>query len=160
MASCALTGHRALRKDFSAEELENRLEEFIENGTDTFYCGMAVGFDLVCAQIILRLREKYAVKLIACIPYPGQSAKFSAAWRKIYDECVARADQKVTVSPEYSGFCMSARNQYMVNRADYVYAYLYDAKGGTANTVRYAQEKGKRVLRYGQPILPCQMNFL
>lgn len=154
MSSCALTGHRELRRDFSEDLLEKQLEDLIENGTDTFYCGMAVGFDLVCAKILLRCKERYPLKLIACIPHPNQSERFSAYWKKEYEECVAKADERVIVSKEYSDGCMQKRNRYMVDHADFVFAYLFSETGGTAATVRYAKQKGKPIRYYGQPYMP------
>ena len=48
MSACALTGHRVLGKGFSRERLEQCLRALIAEGADTFYCGMALGFDLYC----------------------------------------------------------------------------------------------------------------
>ena len=154
MSACALTGHRELRRDFSEDLLEKQLEELIENGTDTFYCGMAMGFDLMCAKILLRSKERYTVKLIACIPHPKQSERFSPYWKRLYDECVAKANERVVVCREFSNSCMQKRNRYMVDHADFVFAYLYSETGGTASTVRYARQKGKPVRYYGQPYMP------
>lgn len=33
--------------------LKKKLIEFIENGFDTFLCGMALGFDTICVEILL-----------------------------------------------------------------------------------------------------------
>ena len=38
----------------------------------------------------------------------------------------------------------------MVDNSSYVIAYLNENKGGTANTVRYANKKGKKVINIGK----------
>ena len=55
MSSCAVTGHRVLGKNFSAERLEEALRSLCAEGGDTFYCGMALGFGTVCGEALLRL---------------------------------------------------------------------------------------------------------
>ena len=57
MSACALTGHRVLGGSFSRKKAEDALRALIAEGADTFYCGMALGFDLYCCELLLRLRE-------------------------------------------------------------------------------------------------------
>lgn len=154
MSACALTGHRQIEPGFSLDLLQKYLEEMLENGVDTFYCGMAIGFDLYCAHFLLQLKERYSFRLVACIPYAGQSDRFSPQWKQIYRRCVEDADEAVVLNDTYTRQCMSERNRYMVDRADFVFAYCTQKKGGTAFTVRYARSKGKRVFFYGEFFLP------
>ena len=154
MSACALTGHRQIEPGFSLDLLQKYLEEMLENGVDTFYCGMAIGFDLYCAHCLLQLKERYSFRLVACIPYAGQSDRFSPQWKQIYRRCVEDADEAIVLNDTYTRQCMSERNRYMVDRADFVFAYCTQKKGGTAFTVRYARSKGKRVFFYGELFLP------
>ena len=57
MTACALTGHRELDKDFTSEVLRKQLYDLVERGVTTFYCGMAIGFDLLCAREILEIKN-------------------------------------------------------------------------------------------------------
>ena len=76
--SCVFTGHRILEDDFSKKRLKIVVQAAIEQGVDTFYNGMAMGFDLIAAEIVLSLKKKYPhVKLIACIPCYKQEKNFS-----------------------------------------------------------------------------------
>ncbi len=149
LASCALTGHRKIEKDFTSEMLRKQLYDLVERGVTTFYCGMAIGFDLLCAREILEIKKYFPVRLVACIPCADQSNKFSPYWRNAYNLVLRNADEKVVLNPVYRTGCMFERNRYMVDRADILYAYCNDNKGGSAYTVAYAQQKGIPVLHYG-----------
>lgn len=146
--ACALTGHRQLSSDFSPRKLEETFVKLIdERGVDTFYCGMAVGFDCAACEILLSLRDRGRhVRVIACIPCPEQSARFSPKQKEFYRELLARCDERITVSPFYDRQCMQKRNCYMVDRAAYLVAYCNRENGGSANTVRYAQKLGRTVI--------------
>ena len=52
---CAFTGHRELEESFSLEKLRKAVETLVEKGVETFYCGMAKGFDwsAQCLQSLL-----------------------------------------------------------------------------------------------------------
>ena len=147
-SACALTGHRALSSDFSDEKLEEILKDLIDRrGVNTFYCGMAVGFDSAACEMLLSLRDEGRhVRIVACVPCPEQAARFSPAQKARYERLLASCDEKVIVSPRYDGQCMQKRNRYMVDRAAYLVAYCNKDKGGAANTVRYAQKKGRTVI--------------
>ena len=54
MSTCAFTGHRLLPEDFDKNLLEEKIEGLIQGGANEFLCGMAVGFDLLCAEIVLK----------------------------------------------------------------------------------------------------------
>jgi hypothetical protein len=58
LTSCAFTGHRDLEEDFSEEKLRFYIEQLILKGVSVFYNGMAKGFDLISAEILLSLKKK------------------------------------------------------------------------------------------------------
>ena len=73
---CCFTGHRPDKLNVKEEELRRLLEmeirRAIARGFTTFITGMAVGTDLVAAEIVLRLREQnQRLKLICALPHPG-----------------------------------------------------------------------------------------
>ncbi len=140
--SCAFTGHRKIEEDFEKQNLIDVINELIIKGVKNFYCGMATGFDLLAAETLLIIKEKYPhVKLIACIPYYGQEKDYSAVDKKRYVEIIKRADEQALISDRYYKGCMLRRDRYMADRADVLVAYKRKDTGGTAYTVRYFQKK-------------------
>ena len=138
--SVAITGHRNMKSGFDKENLTDIFYQLIDKGFDTFYIGMALGFDTLCFQILEKIREEKNIKLIACIPCPTQAEKFSLEQKREYDRMVLSADEKVIISKKYTNNCMQKRNEYMVDNATVLVAYLRRSYGGTQNTVEYARK--------------------
>ena len=141
-----VSGHRVLENDLDINKLKIVFENLINNGIDTFLIGMAIGFDTLCFQILEQFKKQKNIKIIACIPCLSQADKFSEKQKKEYDRLLCVADQKVLLSQEYTPSCMQKRNMYMVDNSSAVICYLNKNKGGTYNTVKYAQKKGIYVI--------------
>lgn len=139
---CAVTGHRVLSSDFSKEELRAALRALAPAGVRTFLCGMALGFDLLCAEEVLLLREELPVRLVACIPCADQAARYPKSARERYERILDRCDERAVLHERYCDGCMFERNRYMVDRADLLLAYYTGRRGGTKYTVGYAERRG------------------
>ena len=134
----AVTGHRVMEKNFDIKGLEKLFLALIEKNFDTFLIGMAIGFDTLCFQILEEFRKQKNIKIIACIPCPTQAYKFNLEQKKEYDRMVSVADEKIILSDIYTPYCMQNRNKFMVDNSSCVISYLNKEKGGTYNTVKYA----------------------
>ncbi len=145
--SCAFTGHRELFQDFSKTKLKKEIEKLIEKGVLLFYVGMARGFDLVAAEEVIKLKKKYPIQIIACIPYYGQEKNYSEADKKRYCKILKNCDGQVLTTESYYKGCELVRNKYMADNADYLIAYLKKDTGGTAYTVKYfKKKKGENII--------------
>ncbi len=134
---CVFTGHRILEEDFDVEKTREEIKKLIENGTRSFLNGMAIGFDLTTAELLLDLKKEYPfIKLIACIPCRGQEKYYSKENKTRYQSVLSRADEIVFLSDGYYQGCMQVRDKYMAERADRMLAYCKKKEGGTAYTVR------------------------
>ena len=145
MKSIALTGHRILKRDFDFIQLEQRLIAFIEEGYTKFFCGMALGFDMTCAGLLLRLKRRYALQLVACLPCKNQEEKYGEYDKLLYHEYLQRFDRVECLEENFKKGCMFVRNRYMVDNCDLLFAYLYKKMGGTHYTVEYAKKREKTI---------------
>ena len=137
-SACVFTGHRQLGEDFSMRKLKKEIKKLMELGVESFYNGMAVGFDLIAAELVLELKKKFpATRLIACVPCYGQEKYYSETDKKRYAQILKNADEVVTLSDHYFNGCMQNRDRYMVNRTDIMIAYCKKEEGGAAYTVKY-----------------------
>ncbi len=143
---CALTGHRVLERNFSCAALEEKCRELIAQGADTFYCGMALGFDLVCCGVLASLKREFSIKIVACIPCADQSSCYPYEMRRLYEDLLRECDETIVLHERYEAGCMFERNRYMVDCCDVLLAYLYAERGGTWYTVKYALKKGKKII--------------
>ena len=144
--SCAFTGHRMLGDDFDPVLLERVVERLLKRGVDTFYCGMAKGFDLFAAEIVLKFKDRYGAKLICCIPYSGQADYFSAADKERYENILEYCERKIVFSEKYNRWCMHARDRFMAENSGTVVCYLRRSAGGTYYTVKYARSLGDKII--------------
>lgn len=157
-ASCCFTGYRPDKfpfplikgnKDYI--DFENRLfEQVLElanEGCRTFYCGMAMGFDLIAAEAVLLVKKAFPehLKLISVLPFEGQDYTFSPEWKARFKNVLSQADDIICLSDKYFSGCYQKRNIYMVDNSDYVITWFDGKKGGTENTIRYALKKGRQV---------------
>ena len=157
---CCFTGHRPAGLPFGNDEQSPDAERLkralrieliakIEDGCDTFITGCAQGADIICGELVLKLKEeKYPdIRLICAVPYRGQADRWSSEWRERYEALLQAADEVVEVCPHYTTSCFHQRNRYMVDHStDVIAVYNGEEKGGTAYTINYALEQGKRVV--------------
>ena len=139
--SCAFTGHRHLEDDFSEKKLKKEIKHLIKEGVTTFYTGMAMGFDMLAAELVLSFKKKYDIKLVCCIPCDNQDLYFSNSDKIRYAQILQSADEKVQTSTHYTKDCMHKRNRYMCDHADVLIAYCNRDTGGTAYTVSYFKKQ-------------------
>ncbi len=162
--SCCFTGYRPHKFGFEFSEnsqeyveLENKLVDAVfslpEQNCFTFYCGMAMGFDILAGEIVALLKNTYKtakIELVAVIPFEKQSEKFDAEWKKRYDKLLKKSDRIVYISREYHRGCFATRNKYMVDNSDFVITWFDGQSGGTASTLNYAYKNGKRIINLSQ----------
>ena len=148
--TCAFTGHRNLEEDFSISKLRKQIKYLILDGVDTFYNGMAIGFDLAAAEVVLSLKKKYKhIKIIACIPCYEQEKYYSNEDKLRYVNILKEVDEKIILSNHYYNGCMQKRDRFMVDKADYLITYCRQSTGGTAYTVNYfIKQKGEGNIIY------------
>ena len=149
--SVAFTGHRSVpyaQKGIVRFRLQNAVKKFYNNGYRIFYCGMAVGFDLLAAEVVLSLKEELKdIKLVAAVPFKKQYFKFSREDKKRYFEVLQKVDEVIILSEEYYKGCLLRRNDFMLeNSSGLIAFYNGEQKGGTYYTCKRAEERRMPVL--------------
>lgn len=155
---CCFTGHRNRKLPWKdnendprciklKEEMEARIEGIYLAGYTHFVCGMALGCDMYFAEAVLKLRQKYPeICLEAAIPCGDQPENWSYSHRLRYNRLIDSCDKVKVLQISYSADCMMKRNKYMVDSSSLLYACYNGEKGGTMNTIVYAQRSGVQVL--------------
>ena len=154
MAVCMFTGHRPKGLPFGYNERDSRckklkkalkkliLNKIQEENTTAFLSGMALGTDMVAAEIVLGLKRKFRdITLTAVLPCRTQAAKWNKEATARYELILAKCDKVIILQDEYTPSCMNMRNLYMVEHSDCVIAVWSGTEGGTANTIRCATER-------------------
>ena len=149
------TGHRSQKLPWRFNEedvrcltmkvtLRSEIEKAIQRGYRTFYCGMALGFDMICAEMVLDLKIQYSdIKIIGALPCKTQDIKWSVKDKERYRNLLSQLDDIRCIYDEYIGAeCMLERNRFMVNNSSLMIALFNGLPGGTKSTIDYARKQG------------------
>ena len=149
MKYVCFTGHRNIKSDPNLTlHLENTLRRLIqEEKAKEFYSGGAIGWDTLCAQTVLNLRNEFPhIRLNLILPCRNeeQTALWNDYDKKLFMEILSAADSVEFTSDKYYNGCMKKRNQRLVELSDCcVCCYNIRNKfSGTGQTVRMAESKG------------------
>ncbi|MGM9937187.1 MAG: SLOG family protein [Candidatus Ornithomonoglobus sp.] len=128
--------------DYSyGDDIRNRLRETVEGlikqGADTFLLGGYGSFDMMAAHIVYDLKQKYPyIRAILVIPYLNREYN-----TKYYDDTEYPPIENVPMR-----YAIIKRNEWMVDRADVVIAYVNHDWGGAYKTLEYANKKRKTII--------------
>ena len=163
---CCGFGHRVLLMDVE-KPLREVLERLVEErGVRVFYTGGMGEFDELFARTVRSMkRECPSLRLVLVMPYltrelstgkqrygaayGGQIARATydgpghGWYEALYDEILIPAEMD-GIHPKAA---IGLRNRWMVERSDVVIAALQRDFGGAAEAVRYAEKRGKWVVR-------------
>lgn len=158
-ATACFTGHRSQKLPWQFNEEDDRckamkaalsfeIEKAIQRGYKTFLCGMAIGFDMICAETVIELKKKYAdIKIIGVLPCKNQDVKWAQNDKERYRSLLNILDGIRCIYDEYIGAeCMLERNRYMVNNSSLMIALFNGLDGGTKSTIEYARKQGLEII--------------
>lgn len=138
MAKCTFFGHRdspsSIRGVLSAE-----IERLInEKDVNTFYVGTQGNFDRMAYSVLAELRKRYqhikVYRVLAYMPKPDDTGTV--------DTIVPEGIE--TAHPRYA---IVSRNNWMIDRSDYIVAYITHPTGGAYQAVERAIKQGKQVIQ-------------
>lgn len=129
--------------------LKESIQDCIEKGYDTFLCGMADGFDLMAAELVIDFKKSTEVKLICIVPFDDGRAK-----NEFYNYVLENSDDRIVLSDKFSYNSYYKRNDYMIDNCDMLICYYDGRYGGTEYTVDYANKKGVPVINLWDNITP------
>ncbi len=148
--TCCFSGHRIQKLEWLAdfdhpfscilrERIKEKILEKIDEGYTYFISGMALGVDMLCAQIILDLKKDYPnIQLECALPCADQTKYWPQSQCILHSEILSKADYIFTVNEHYHRGCNHMRNQYMVKKSNALIAIWNGSDGGTKNTIMLA----------------------
>ena len=154
--TCCFSGYRIEKMPFRAADtaavqalcgaLDRAVRDAAQRGYTRFLSGMSTGFDLWAAEAVLRAREHWPVELLCAVPFDRQADSYPAAWKRRFNACLLAADRVYALSRTYYAGCYAARNQFMVDASSLLICYFDGRPGGTAQTVRMAEQAGLTIV--------------
>ena len=154
--TCCFSGYRIEKMPFRNEDcpaarelfaaLDAAVAEAAADGCTRFLSGMSTGFDLWAAEAVLRARAALPVQLLCAVPFDGQADRFPLEWKRRFNRCLLAADKVYALSRSYHAGCFAARNRFMVDASSRLICYYDGRSGGTAQTVRMAEQSGLKIV--------------
>ncbi len=149
MINACFTGHRVITTNIELLEKDmlTKLERAIINGgLLNYYCGGALGFDMLAAKTIVRLRKKHpkiTLNLVLPCNFEEQTYKWTDNDKEEYYTLLDQSDSIEYISDHYYDGCMKDRNIRLIELADFCFCYYNSKKyrSGTGQTIRLAQKK-------------------
>ena len=154
--TCAFTGHRPERLHFLETEvvswLECEIRKAISDGYTTFITGMQRGVDIWAAEIVLKIRDEgQNINLVAASAFEGMESSWDESWQTRYRSIIEKADKVVYVSENPGKAAFIQRDHYMVDRASRLLAVYSGGRGGTFETMQYAEKERVEIIKYTCP---------
>ena len=113
------------------------LQNIRKNPTCKFYLGGYGNFDSLCLSILKELKADFPdIELLFITPYLNDNYSKLETAKLYYDGIIYPPLENVP-----RRFCISKRNEWMVNEADFVIAFVKYSWGGAAKTLEYAKRK-------------------
>ena len=113
------------------------LQEIRKNPACKFYLGGYGDFDSLCLNILKEIKADFpAIELLFITPYLNDNYSKLETAKLYYDGIIYPPLENVP-----RRFCISKRNEWMVNEADFVIAFVKYFWGGAAKTLEYAKRK-------------------
>ena len=136
-------GHREILsgEDEIRKRLIEEVESLIHKGATEFLLGGYGSFDYMCAGVVKELKQKYPhIKSILVKPYLN----------KPFDNWLYDESEYPPIENTPKKFAIIKRNEYMVDRADTLIAYVKYETGGAVTTLKYATKKNKTIINITQ----------
>ena len=132
-------GHSNFSFDNTVKEKlrELLLQEIRKNPACKFYLGGYGDFDSLCLSILKELKTDFPnIELLFITPYLDNNYSKLDTAKLYYDGIIYPPLENVP-----RRFCISKRNEWMVNEADFVIVFVKYSWGGAAKTLEYAKRK-------------------
>lgn len=135
----AFCGHGDIPPEESAD-LEKKLRqtviELIKDGAHEFLFGGYGDFDKLSAKTVYGLKDEYPhIKSVLVIPYLDR--EYNMRWYDLSEYPPINVPRR---------FAILKRNEYMVEQADVVVAWVKYGFGGAAKTYAHAKRKKKKII--------------
>ena len=115
------------------------IDTVLSGGAKTFLLGGYGAYDQLCAGLLRKKKaENPDIKLILALPYLDSKMDTSR-----YDDTVYPPIENVP-----RRYAILKRNEWMVDQADTVIAYVTHDWGGAAKTLSYAEHRHKKIMKY------------
>lgn len=153
MTVCTFAGHREVYQANIADKLDEAISRIIKNDDCfRFLVGGMGDFDGMCSSAVRRAKRNYPNKQISLeliLPYLTQELNENKSYYEIsYDDVVV----PIELAGVHYKSAITKRNRWMVDKSDWMIAFVYRDFGGAYTSLRYAEKKGLQIINLAKEI--------
>lgn len=139
MASCTFFGHRECPDSIKTRLREVLIDLITNHDVDLFYVGNQGQFDAIVRSVLRELKKEYPqIDYAVALAYmPGEPTEYDN-----YSDTML-PDGIESVHPRYA---ISWRNNWMLQKSDYIVTYITHSWGGAAQFAEKAKSQKKIVI--------------
>ena len=102
--------------------IRNEIERLItQENVSRFLCGMNLGGELLCAEVVLELKQYYPqITLESVFPYENQAEHWTEAQRENYYKIASRCDEEILLQYHYDERCMYHQRKYIADSSNII----------------------------------------
>lgn len=147
MKTCTFAGHREVFASGVEADIDSAIESILANDSDfVFYTGGMGEFDSKCSAAVRKAKRTHPekdIKLFLVEPYMKTEINESKDYYEAFFD-------GIIIPAELAGVhfknAISQRNKWMIDRSDYLIAFVYRDFGGAYEAMKYAKRKGRIVI--------------
>lgn len=152
MICCTFAGHRDAYESAAEDKVRALLFSLLEQDDDfCFFSGSIGRFDLMCERIVREIKRLYPqkrIQLMLVLPYMHTSINtHSRYFHERYDDIIFPSE--LEGCPHKAAILR--RNRWMIDRSDYLIAYVFHCFGGAYATLKYARRRSITIWNVAEP---------
>ena len=153
MTVCTFAGHREVYQANIADKLDEAISRILKNDDCfRFLVGGMGDFDGMCSSAVRRAKRNHPNKQISLeliLPYLTQELNENKSYYEIsYDDVVV----PIELAGVHYKSAITKRNRWMVDKSDWMIAFVYRDFGGAYTSLRYAEKKGLQIINLAKEI--------
>lgn len=147
MTVCTFAGHREVYQANISDKLDEAISKIVEsNDSFRFLAGGMGDFDGMCSSAVRRAKRKYPDKQITLelvLPYLTKELNENKDYyESSYDDVIV----PIELAGTHFKSAITKRNRWMIDKSDWLVAFVYRDFGGAYTTLRYAEKKGLQII--------------
>lgn len=142
MSGCCFIGHRKCPKEIKTPLLES-VKQLILRGVVDFYVGTQGEFDRITYDVLCEIKKTYNINIYIVLAYLHRTPK-----TQYFNMSETIFPDELTTTP--IRFAIRRRNSYMIDKSDYVIAYLDSPFSNTIVNIEEALKKKKMIINLGE----------
>ena len=147
MISCTFAGHWEVYSRNVEGSIEFAIESILKKDNSfVFYSGDMGEFDKMCSAAVRTAKRRHPeldIKLMVVLPC--MMAKINTDkdfYKNLYDDIIIPME----LSDAHYKSAITKRNRWIIDRSDFLIAYVYRDFGGAYTTLKYANRMNKEII--------------